>query len=186
MHLPLIILVIVIIIMIFSFQLSHFKIPRYIEFVEEFPTTVTGKIQKFVMRWFSLLFQSPIIIVVKYSQCLLDCHMKLNWVFDGASCRDILAARLKETSWRHPPVEVKSRHLFLDAPPSLADIANLLFHLDYSENLYRPHCSLLLISPGNIPSNVKFCIYLFLELGDTYWTRLIRYKAASMGHSSYN
>jgi len=31
-------------------KLSHFKIPRYIEFVEEFPTTVTGKIQKFVMR----------------------------------------------------------------------------------------------------------------------------------------
>ena len=31
-------------------KLSHFKIPRYIEFVEDFPTTVTGKIQKFVMR----------------------------------------------------------------------------------------------------------------------------------------
>jgi len=31
-------------------KLSHFKIPRYIEFVDEFPTTVTGKIQKFVMR----------------------------------------------------------------------------------------------------------------------------------------
>ena len=37
-------------IIILSFQLSHFKIPRYIEFVDEFPTTVTGKIQKFVMR----------------------------------------------------------------------------------------------------------------------------------------
>ena len=32
------------------FQLSHFKIPKYIEFVDTFPTTVTGKIQKFVMR----------------------------------------------------------------------------------------------------------------------------------------
>jgi len=31
-------------------KLSHFKIPRYIEFVDSFPTTVTGKIQKFVMR----------------------------------------------------------------------------------------------------------------------------------------
>jgi len=31
-------------------KLAHFKIPRYIEFVEEFPTTVTGKVQKFKMR----------------------------------------------------------------------------------------------------------------------------------------
>jgi len=31
-------------------KLSHFKIPKYIEFVDSFPTTVTGKIQKFVMR----------------------------------------------------------------------------------------------------------------------------------------
>jgi len=31
-------------------KLAHFKIPRYIEFVESFPTTVTGKIQKFAMR----------------------------------------------------------------------------------------------------------------------------------------
>ena len=31
-------------------NISHFKIPKYIEFVTEFPTTVTGKIQKFVMR----------------------------------------------------------------------------------------------------------------------------------------
>jgi len=31
-------------------KLSHFKIPRYIKFVSSFPTTVTGKIQKFVMR----------------------------------------------------------------------------------------------------------------------------------------
>ncbi len=31
-------------------QIAHFKIPRYIEFVDFFPTTVTGKIQKFAMR----------------------------------------------------------------------------------------------------------------------------------------
>ncbi|QPF88939.1 AMP-binding protein [Bradyrhizobium commune] len=31
-------------------RVAHFKIPRYIRFVGEFPTTVTGKIQKFVMR----------------------------------------------------------------------------------------------------------------------------------------
>jgi fatty-acyl-CoA synthase len=31
-------------------QIAHFKIPRYIEFVPEFPMTITGKIQKFVMR----------------------------------------------------------------------------------------------------------------------------------------
>jgi len=31
-------------------QIAHNKIPRYIEFVNEFPMTVTGKIQKFVMR----------------------------------------------------------------------------------------------------------------------------------------
>jgi len=31
-------------------RLSHFKIPRYIKFVREFPMTVTGKVQKFVMR----------------------------------------------------------------------------------------------------------------------------------------
>ncbi|GGF31524.1 AMP-binding protein [Aliidongia dinghuensis] len=31
-------------------QIAHYKIPRYVYFVEEFPMTVTGKIQKFVMR----------------------------------------------------------------------------------------------------------------------------------------
>lgn len=31
-------------------QLAHFKIPRYIRFVESFPQTVTGKIQKFKIR----------------------------------------------------------------------------------------------------------------------------------------
>jgi fatty-acyl-CoA synthase len=31
-------------------QITHFKIPRHIRFVTEYPMTVTGKIQKFVMR----------------------------------------------------------------------------------------------------------------------------------------
>jgi fatty-acyl-CoA synthase len=31
-------------------QITHFKTPRYVRFVETYPMTVTGKIQKFVMR----------------------------------------------------------------------------------------------------------------------------------------
>ena len=31
-------------------KVAHFKIPKYVYFVESFPTTVTGKIQKFKMR----------------------------------------------------------------------------------------------------------------------------------------
>ena len=31
-------------------QIAHNKIPRYVEFVDEFPMTVTGKVQKFLMR----------------------------------------------------------------------------------------------------------------------------------------
>ena len=31
-------------------QISHFKVPRYIRFVDDFPMTVTGKMQKFHMR----------------------------------------------------------------------------------------------------------------------------------------
>ncbi|WP_431275106.1 AMP-binding protein [Variovorax ureilyticus] len=31
-------------------QIAHYKVPRYIEFVSEFPMTVTGKIQKFRIR----------------------------------------------------------------------------------------------------------------------------------------
>ena len=31
-------------------RIAHQKVPRYIDFVNEFPMTVTGKIQKFVMR----------------------------------------------------------------------------------------------------------------------------------------
>lgn len=31
-------------------QIAHYKIPRHIRFVDEFPMTVTGKVQKFLMR----------------------------------------------------------------------------------------------------------------------------------------
>lgn len=31
-------------------KIAHFKIPRYVKFVEDFPMTITGKVQKFVMR----------------------------------------------------------------------------------------------------------------------------------------
>ncbi|ALM81989.1 AMP-binding protein [Bordetella sp. N] len=31
-------------------QIAHYKVPRYIQFVDEFPMTVTGKIQKFKIR----------------------------------------------------------------------------------------------------------------------------------------
>ena len=31
-------------------QIAHYKIPRYVRFVEEFPMTVTGKMQKYLMR----------------------------------------------------------------------------------------------------------------------------------------
>jgi fatty-acyl-CoA synthase len=33
-----------------SGQIAHNKVPRYIRFVNEFPMTVTGKVQKFIMR----------------------------------------------------------------------------------------------------------------------------------------
>ena len=35
--------------------IAHFKIPRYILFVDEFPTTITGKVQKFRMREMSVV-----------------------------------------------------------------------------------------------------------------------------------
>ena len=31
-------------------QIAHYKVPRYVRFVDEFPMTVTGKMQKFLMR----------------------------------------------------------------------------------------------------------------------------------------
>ena len=35
-------------------KLSHYKVPRYIHFAEEFPLTVTGKVKKYEMREASL------------------------------------------------------------------------------------------------------------------------------------
>ncbi|MGH3318945.1 MAG: AMP-binding protein [Streptosporangiaceae bacterium] len=35
-------------------KLAHFKVPRYVTFVDDFPMTVTGKIQKFKMREHSI------------------------------------------------------------------------------------------------------------------------------------
>ena len=31
-------------------KIAHYKIPRYVKFVDAYPMTVTGKIQKFLMR----------------------------------------------------------------------------------------------------------------------------------------
>jgi len=31
-------------------RIAHYKIPKYIRFVDSFPTTVTGKIQKYLIR----------------------------------------------------------------------------------------------------------------------------------------
>jgi fatty-acyl-CoA synthase len=31
-------------------RIAHYKVPRYVRFVSEFPLTVTGKVQKFLMR----------------------------------------------------------------------------------------------------------------------------------------
>jgi fatty-acyl-CoA synthase len=31
-------------------QIAHYKVPRHIRFVDSFPTTVTGKVQKFMLR----------------------------------------------------------------------------------------------------------------------------------------
>jgi fatty-acyl-CoA synthase len=31
-------------------EIAHFKVPRYFRFVDAFPMTVTGKVQKFVLR----------------------------------------------------------------------------------------------------------------------------------------
>jgi fatty-acyl-CoA synthase len=35
-------------------RIAHFKVPRHIRFVEEYPMTVTGKVQKFRMREISV------------------------------------------------------------------------------------------------------------------------------------
>jgi fatty-acyl-CoA synthase len=31
-------------------QIAHYKVPRYVKFVDSFPMTVTGKVQKFMLR----------------------------------------------------------------------------------------------------------------------------------------
>jgi fatty-acyl-CoA synthase len=31
-------------------QIAHYKIPRYVKFVSDFPMTVTGKVQKYKIR----------------------------------------------------------------------------------------------------------------------------------------
>jgi fatty-acyl-CoA synthase len=31
-------------------KIAHYKVPRYVRFVDEFPMTVTGKVQKFKLR----------------------------------------------------------------------------------------------------------------------------------------
>ena len=31
-------------------RIAHYKVPRYVRFVDEFPMTVTGKVQKFRLR----------------------------------------------------------------------------------------------------------------------------------------
>jgi fatty-acyl-CoA synthase len=35
-------------------RIAHYKIPKYIKFVEEFPLTITGKVKKFKMREISI------------------------------------------------------------------------------------------------------------------------------------
>ena len=35
-------------------RLAHFKIPQYIRFVDEFPMTLSGKVQKYKMRQFEI------------------------------------------------------------------------------------------------------------------------------------
>ena len=40
-------------------RIAHFKVPQYIRFVEEFPMTVTGKVQKFRMREIEIEDRGP-------------------------------------------------------------------------------------------------------------------------------
>ena len=35
-------------------KIAHYKVPRYIRFVDDFPMTVTGKVQKYKMREISI------------------------------------------------------------------------------------------------------------------------------------
>jgi fatty-acyl-CoA synthase len=40
-------------------HIAHFKVPRYVRFVDEFPMTVTGKVQKYLMREQALADLTP-------------------------------------------------------------------------------------------------------------------------------
>jgi fatty-acyl-CoA synthase len=40
-------------------HIAHYKVPRYVWFVDEFPMTVTGKLQKFRMRELALARMKP-------------------------------------------------------------------------------------------------------------------------------
>jgi fatty-acyl-CoA synthase len=31
-------------------QIAHYKVPRYVRFVDSFPLTISGKVQKYLMR----------------------------------------------------------------------------------------------------------------------------------------
>jgi fatty-acyl-CoA synthase len=31
-------------------RIAHYKVPRYVRFVDEFPLTVSGKVQKYIIR----------------------------------------------------------------------------------------------------------------------------------------
>jgi len=31
-------------------QIAHYKVPRYVRFVESFPLTISGKVQKYLIR----------------------------------------------------------------------------------------------------------------------------------------
>jgi len=35
-------------------KIAHYKVPRYVEIVDEFPMTITGKVQKYKMREISI------------------------------------------------------------------------------------------------------------------------------------
>src|SRR5205823_1945972 len=37
-----------------SGRIAHYKVPRYVHVVDEFPMTVTGKVQKYLMRQASI------------------------------------------------------------------------------------------------------------------------------------
>jgi fatty-acyl-CoA synthase len=41
-------------------HLAYFKVPHYVRFVDEFPMTVTGKVQKYLMREAMLVELAPL------------------------------------------------------------------------------------------------------------------------------